>query len=138
MSTCESFTPYLTPCIWKKNECKKNSFSYQKKACMYDHTYILSDIWWRNNKKNNISYNSKRRIAWFPQRWRTQRDAIRNVNCRTCESSKFWTQMAPWDHGISVWVSIINLWKDQKRNNVPFFAPFQFDDNVFSMNDIFI
>ena len=33
-------------------------------------------------------------MSRFSQRWRTQRNAIRNANCRICESSNFWTQIA--------------------------------------------
>ena len=28
-------------------------------------------------------YNFQQRMSWLPQRWRTQRNAIRNANCRT-------------------------------------------------------
>lgn len=31
--------------------------------------------------KNN--YNLQQRMSWLPQRWRTQRNAIRNANCKT-------------------------------------------------------
>ena len=33
-------------------------------------------------------------MSRFSQRWRTQRNAIRNANCRISESSNFWTQIA--------------------------------------------
>lgn len=39
--------------------------------------------------------NFQRWTTWFPQRWRTQRNAIRNANCRSSESSNLWTQVAP-------------------------------------------
>ena len=31
----------------------------------------------------NKYYDSWQRISWFSQRWRTQQNAIRNVNCKT-------------------------------------------------------
>ena len=32
---------------------------------------------------NPKHYNFQRWMSWFPQRWRTQRNAIRNANCKT-------------------------------------------------------
>jgi hypothetical protein len=32
--------------------------------------------------KHNSKYNFQQRISWLSHRWRTQRNAIRNVNCR--------------------------------------------------------
>ena len=31
---------------------------------------------------NNQQQHLQRRMSWFPQRWRTQRNAIRHANCR--------------------------------------------------------
>ena len=31
----------------------------------------------------NLCNNFQQRMSWLPQRWRTQRNAIRNANCRT-------------------------------------------------------
>jgi len=64
--------------------------------------------------------NFQRWTTWFPQRWRTQRNAIRNANCRTswiikilnapCDTGTFlvscrvecsWT---PLDLFLSVWL----------------------------------
>ena len=33
--------------------------------------------------KTNLTYNFQRWMSRFPQRWRTQRNAIRNANCKT-------------------------------------------------------
>ena len=46
-------------------------------------------------------------MSWLQHRWRTQQTAIRSVNCRTCESSNFWTQVALAGNpaSMSVWVS---------------------------------
>ncbi len=38
--------------------------------------------------------NFWQRISWLSQRWRTQRNAIRNVNCKLRESSNLWTHIA--------------------------------------------
>lgn len=44
----------------------------------------------------NISMTKQfqQRMSRFLQRWRTQRNAIRNANCTISESSKLWTQLA--------------------------------------------
>ena len=57
-------------------------------------TRIGRNNWWlviRSFKclKNNFW----QRISWFSHRWRTQRIAISNVNCRS-ESSNLWTHLA--------------------------------------------
>jgi len=33
-------------------------------------------------------------MSWLSQRWRTQRNAIRDANCRASESSNLWTHIA--------------------------------------------
>ena len=45
-------------------------------------------------QKNQISIHFQQRMSWLPQRWRTQRNAIRNANRTTSESSNFWTHLA--------------------------------------------
>ena len=58
-------------------------------------------------KKNNWNQHFQQRMSWLPQRWRTQRNAIRHANCKIRESSKFWTQLAPpLEGGMSVGVSV--------------------------------
>ena len=45
---------------------------------------------------NNLNIlNFQRWISRLLYRWRTQRNAIRNANCRIRESSDLWTQVAP-------------------------------------------
>lgn len=55
-------------------------------------------------------YDFQRWMSWFSQRWRTQRNAICNVNCRLSESSNLWTHIAlPISVGsIPIWV-FVNL-----------------------------
>ena len=40
------------------------------------------------------TYNFQQWMSRLPQRWWTQRNAIRNANCTTSESSKLWTHIA--------------------------------------------
>lgn len=58
-----------------------------------------------------IIYNSWRWITRLPHRWRTQLKAIRYANCRACEKSNFWTQVALAGNPVSmsVWVSAKNI-----------------------------
>ena len=88
-------------------------FSFYKHYITYKKNLIFSNIW----ENSKISYNLQRRISWLSQRWRTQRNAIRNANCRLSESSKFWTQVAlpgfPGSMLVSVSVTlthIIGMW----------------------------
>jgi hypothetical protein len=47
--------------------------------------YSLTTIWLFPCKtyENACLYNFQQRMSRFPQRWRTQRNAIRNANCKT-------------------------------------------------------
>ena len=43
---------------------------------------IFNSFVWKILWINNSKYNFQQRISWLSHRWRTQRNAIRNVNCR--------------------------------------------------------
>ena len=71
-------------------------------------TILLNTFWWSRiwrrkshfyewnrlvMRSSNFKNNFWQRISWFSHRWRTQRIAISNVNCRS-ESSNLWTHLA--------------------------------------------
>ena len=60
-------------------------------------TFVNQSLFLKKKKKNE---NFKRWISWFPYRWRTQRTAISNANCRIRESFDFWTQHALWRNSL--------------------------------------
>ena len=48
--------------------------------------WVLATLTWIHTIITVLQINQEnfqRRISWFPYRWRTQRNAIRNANCRT-------------------------------------------------------
>ena len=96
------------------------SFLHQNTLFIIEHKPILQhtkSTSWQHTSITKKHYNLQRRISWLSQRWRTQRNAIRNANCRLSESSKFWTQVAlpgfPGSMLVSVSVTlthIIGMW----------------------------
>lgn len=68
-------------CFWSIEDKTINSRTSSKSVVRHD---------W------NISMTKQfqQRMSRFLQRWRTQRNAIRNANCTISESSKLWTQLA--------------------------------------------
>ena len=49
-------------------------------SCFFLKASLKTLIFWKT--KNKIEYNFQQRISWLSHRWRTQRNAISNVNCR--------------------------------------------------------
>ena len=70
--------------------------------------YWTIDVLVNEPPKLEWIYNFQQRMSWLPQRWRTQRNAIRNANCRIRESSNLWTHIAlpGFPGSMLVWVSV--------------------------------
>ena len=82
---------------------RSSSWSSTKHSTLYFLTLCLKNIM-NKQFKNNF----QQRISWLSHRWRTQRNAISNVNCRIRESSNLWTHIALFGipKSMLVWVSV--------------------------------
>ncbi len=62
--------------------------------------YLLNPFFYPRLTSNNLIWNNFwQRISWLSQRWRTQRNAIRSVNCRTVNHRIF-------ERILRLWVSL--------------------------------
>ena len=77
------------PLFCMAGTCKKMSVIFFTNLFYKEKNYKFENIFITKNK------NTQRWISWFPYRWRTQRNAICNANCKIHESSNLWTQLAP-------------------------------------------
>ena len=93
---------WLESCDYKTYKQHTEVVDIWRLVCQYInhhcHTTIKQETWikrkhgveWNRQLDRSPSskfilnvYNFQQRMSWLPQRWRTQRNAIRNANCRT-------------------------------------------------------
>lgn len=72
--------------------CSLNRQKYVKIPTITPRTSSKSVV--RHDWNISMTKQFQQRMSRFLQRWRTQRNAIRNANCTISESSKLWTQLA--------------------------------------------